>query len=176
MRMTSWPGGVIDWRRNIQRCGMKLRVTPLSGLYSSIFKWPFFLPSDIPVAGLTFVLNPGKETKTLTRGAGVAPSLLYMCAESGREYSRYERGRARPASGRGLLAGQPGLRLPCAAAVLDDGVDLAPDEDSRTRQVEPEQQDDDRAERAVGRAVTVEVIQVETEAEGDQQPERDPCE
>src|SRR5215469_2843484 len=34
---TSWPGGVSACRRNIQRCGMKLRVTPLSGLYSRIF-------------------------------------------------------------------------------------------------------------------------------------------
>jgi len=34
---TSWLGGVNACRRNIQRCGMKLRVTPLSGLYSRIF-------------------------------------------------------------------------------------------------------------------------------------------
>src|SRR5271169_1524864 len=33
---TSCPGGVSDWSRNIHRCGMKLRVTPLSGLYSRI--------------------------------------------------------------------------------------------------------------------------------------------
>ena len=32
MRITSCPAGVSAWRRNIQRCGMKLRVTPLSGL------------------------------------------------------------------------------------------------------------------------------------------------
>src|SRR5580658_5193634 len=34
---TSWPGGVSACSRNIQRWGMKLRVTPLSGLYSKIF-------------------------------------------------------------------------------------------------------------------------------------------
>src|SRR5258706_15671579 len=34
---TSWPAGVSACSRNIQRCGMKLRVTPLSGLYSKIF-------------------------------------------------------------------------------------------------------------------------------------------
>src|SRR5260221_14560201 len=34
---TSWPAGVSARSRNIQRCGMKLRVTPLSGLYSKIF-------------------------------------------------------------------------------------------------------------------------------------------
>src|SRR5579863_4235787 len=33
---TSWPGGVRVCRRNIQRCGIKFRVTPLSGLYSKI--------------------------------------------------------------------------------------------------------------------------------------------
>ena len=32
MRITSCSFGVSDWRRNIQRCGIKLRVTPLSGL------------------------------------------------------------------------------------------------------------------------------------------------
>jgi hypothetical protein len=37
MRMTSWPVGVRVCNRNIQRWGMKLRVTPLSGLYKSIF-------------------------------------------------------------------------------------------------------------------------------------------
>jgi hypothetical protein len=30
---------VSDCRRNIQRCGMKLRLTPLSGLYSRILIW-----------------------------------------------------------------------------------------------------------------------------------------
>ena len=28
---TSWSGGVSDCSRNIHRCGMKFRVTPLSG-------------------------------------------------------------------------------------------------------------------------------------------------
>src|ERR1700692_1836050 len=42
IRITSWPGGVSARSRNIQRCGMKLRVTPLSGLYSRIFIWAEF--------------------------------------------------------------------------------------------------------------------------------------
>src|SRR6267378_2935476 len=33
---TSWPSGVSDCSRNIQRWGIKLRVTPLSGLYSNM--------------------------------------------------------------------------------------------------------------------------------------------
>src|SRR3712207_7929751 len=47
------------------------------------------------------------------------------------------------------------------------------DEDGRARQVEPQEEDDDRAERAVGDAVAVEVVQVEAEDEGDEQPEQD---
>src|SRR5450759_1005706 len=42
---TSLPGGVSDCSRNIQRCGMKFWVTPLSGLYSRIFKG---LPVPLP--------------------------------------------------------------------------------------------------------------------------------
>src|SRR5882757_5630126 len=43
---TSCPGGVSAFSRNIQRCGIKLRVTPLSGLYSKILMLPLscFLP------------------------------------------------------------------------------------------------------------------------------------
>src|SRR5215204_4579014 len=37
IRITSCPEGVKDWSRNIHKCGIKLRVTPLSGLYNSIF-------------------------------------------------------------------------------------------------------------------------------------------
>src|SRR2546426_10898968 len=37
MRKTSCSGGVRLLSKNIQRCGMKLRVTPLSGLYSRMF-------------------------------------------------------------------------------------------------------------------------------------------
>src|SRR5882762_5938056 len=40
---TSCPAGVRAFSRNIQRCGMKLRVTPLSGLYSKILMQPSFL-------------------------------------------------------------------------------------------------------------------------------------
>ena len=36
IRSTSCPAGVSACSRNIHRCGMKLRVTPLSGLYSRI--------------------------------------------------------------------------------------------------------------------------------------------
>src|SRR5262249_36544441 len=37
MRNTSCSFGVSALSRNIQRCGMKLRVTPLSGLYRRMF-------------------------------------------------------------------------------------------------------------------------------------------
>jgi hypothetical protein len=36
-RKTSWPSGVSDLSRNIQRWGIKLLVTSLSGLYSKMF-------------------------------------------------------------------------------------------------------------------------------------------
>src|SRR5258708_11027058 len=51
IRITSWQGGVSDRRRNIQRCGIKLRVTPLSGLYKRIFiraESPFLDPAQEP--------------------------------------------------------------------------------------------------------------------------------
>src|SRR5208282_6210801 len=48
MRNTLCPGGVSDFRRNIQRCGMKLLVISLSGLYRRMFITlrPFTLAQD----------------------------------------------------------------------------------------------------------------------------------
>src|ERR671921_2628119 len=77
-------------------------------------------------------------------------------------------------SGRALLAGELGLgRAAAGGGVLYLGVDLAADEYGRAREVEPEQENYDRAERAVGHAVAVEVAQVDAEGEGDEQPEED---
>src|ERR1044072_6137802 len=57
--------------------------------------------------------------------------------------------------------------------VLNLGVYLASDTNGRAREEEPEQEDDDRAERAVGRAVGVEEAEVRFEGERDEQLERD---
>jgi hypothetical protein len=38
MFLKQWrPGGVSACSKNIHKCGMKFRVTPLSGLYSKMF-------------------------------------------------------------------------------------------------------------------------------------------
>src|SRR5437016_10094531 len=37
IKKTRWSGGVSAFSKNIQRCGMKFRVTPLSGLYRRMF-------------------------------------------------------------------------------------------------------------------------------------------
>src|SRR5947209_3535431 len=57
--------------------------------------------------------------------------------------------------------------------VLDLRVNFPTYQNRRTRQVKPQHQDDDHAERAVGLAVRVEVTEINAEAEGDYEPQRD---
>src|SRR5688500_4672902 len=80
MSKTSWPGGVMACRRNIQRCGMKLRVTPLSGWYSKIFIEILYAQGPACLAhgaGIKSVLMPwvskGVLRPFVSYGGGGAP-------------------------------------------------------------------------------------------------------
>src|ERR1044072_390860 len=93
---------------------------------------------------------------------------------SAREYNRYMRLVTLPSSGGFFLAGELRLRSTrLCGGMLNLGIDLAADEDGRPRQVEPEQKDNNGAERAIRHAVAVEIVEVEAKAEGDEQPQRD---
>src|SRR2546430_14100948 len=52
---TSCSGGVSAFSKNIHRCGMKLRVTPLSGLYRRMFILFFLRGSGAPSGFLDLV-------------------------------------------------------------------------------------------------------------------------
>src|SRR5262249_58149679 len=56
-------------------------------------------------------------------------------------------------------------RFAVRRGVLDFGVQLGADQNRQRRDVEPRQQDDDAANRAVGRVIGTEVRDVELEAE-----------
>src|SRR5581483_5802466 len=65
-----------------------------------------------------------------------------------------------------LLSRRLGLRMPAASGgMLNLGVDFSADEESKTCDVEPHQEDHGRAQRAVGLAVVVEEVQVGAETE-----------
>src|SRR5437870_2229552 len=57
--------------------------------------------------------------------------------------------------------------------ILYLGVDLAAEEDRNSREIEPEHHDNERAERAVTRAVGVEIFEICLEGERDQEPQPD---
>src|SRR5215472_13439921 len=66
---TSWPGGVSACSKNIQRCGMKLRVTPLSGLYNKIF-----IKSFTGVISDRITVGPAEPINTDSRWGGLQHS------------------------------------------------------------------------------------------------------
>src|SRR5215469_12978451 len=65
IRYTSCSGGVRAFRRNIHRCGMKFRVTPLSGLYRRIFISPRVLYQSDMTRAKRIVRSHKFETHTL---------------------------------------------------------------------------------------------------------------
>src|SRR5205085_9662243 len=73
-----------------------------------------------------------------------------------------------------LLALRFRFRMAAArGGVLDLRIDLPADEKAEAGHVKPHHEDDDGAERAVGAAVGVEVVQVQAEAERSGKPEED---
>src|SRR5690349_818254 len=74
--------------------------------------------------------------------------------------------------GGGAVFRRFGLPGAAGAGALDDGVDLAADEEGEAGDVKPEQKDHDGAERAIAGAVAVEEMQVSAQGEGNRDPEQ----
>ena len=95
--------------------------------------------------------RPSRATTVAAEGAGCLPP-----------------GRAR---GRPVRSARP-APSPAPTAALEDRVQLGAEQHDIGGEIEPGEEDDHRAERAVGRVVIAEIGDVEAEAEGRRQPAR----